>query len=343
MRKLLNTLYVTNPNAYLSKDGENIVVKVNKEEIGRRPIHILEGIVCFNYTGMSPTLMKMCNENGVTVSFLNQYGSFSSRIHGEVNGNVLLRRTQYRIADSDEQSLNIARNFIIGKVTNSRKILNRAIRDHGEVVNKEIINVAQEKLVSSISKINNCTNSDELRGIEGDASKAYFQGLNELILQQKESFYFIERSRRPPLDNLNALLSYSYTLLTHEMVSALETVGLDPYVGFFHTDRPGRVSLALDMIEELRSYLGDRFVITLINRRQMNVDDFVQKENGGILMEAEAKKLFLSEWQKRKQDIIEHPFIHEKIEVGLIPYVQALLMARFIRGDLEAYPPFFVS
>lgn len=343
MRKLLNTLYITNPDAYLSKDGENIVVKVNDEEVGRRPIHILEGIVCFNFTGMSPPLIKLCAENNVTVSFLNQYGTFLGRTQGKVNGNVLLRRTQYRVADDSLKSLEISRNFIIGKITNGRKVINRAIRDHSDVVNEVLLSDIQIKMYNSIEKIYSCKNSDELRGIEGEIAKYYFLGINELILQQKEEFYFSERSRRPPLDKFNALLSYAYTLMTHEMQSALETVGLDPYVGFFHTDRPGRVSLALDMIEELRSYIADRFVLNLINRKQICSDDFVVKENGGILMRDEAKNTFLSSWQKKKQEIIEHPFIHEKIEYGLIPYVQASLMARFLRGDIEEYPPFFIS
>lgn len=343
MRKLLNTLYITNPDAYLSKDGENIVVKVKDEEIGRRPIHILEGVVCFNFNGMSPALMRLCSQHGVTVSFLSQYGNFLGKVQGEVNGNVLLRRTQYRIADDKEKSLNISRNFIIGKVVNGRKVINRALRDHGDVVNNDLLLAIQEKMNNSIDKIRNCSTEDELRGIEGEISRAYFQGFNEMILQQKDNFFFIERSRRPPRDNLNALLSYAYTLITYEMGSALETVGLDPYVGFFHTDRPGRVSLALDMIEELRAYIADRFVLSLINRKQINEDGFVSKENGGILMKDETKKIFLSAWQKRKQEIIVHPFIQEKIEFGLIPYVQACLMARFIRGDLEEYPPFFVS
>lgn len=343
MRKLLNTLYITNPNAYLSKDGENIVVKVDEEETARRPIHILESIVCFNFTGISPALMRLCSEHGVTVSFLNQYGSFQGRVQGRVNGNVLLRRAQYRVADNKEKSLGISRNFIIGKVANGRKIINRALRDHGSSINSDLLIEIQNKMLISIDKIKNSTDADELRGIEGEISKSYFRGINELILQQKESFFFVERSRRPPLDNFNALISYAYTLLTHEMESALETVGLDPYVGFFHTDRPGRVSLALDMIEELRAYMADRFVLSLINRKQINGSGFAKKENGGILMEDGTKKIFLSAWQKRKQEIIEHPFINEKIEIGLIPYVQALLMARYLRGDIDEYPPFFVS
>lgn len=343
MRKLLNTLYITNPNAYLSKDGENIVVKVNDEEIGRRPIHILESIVCFNFNGMSPSLMRLCSQNGVNVTFLNQYGNFLGRVQGEVNGNVLLRRAQYRLADDSIKSLDISRNFIIGKIANGRKIINRAIRDHGEVVNKDLLIEIQEKMNSSIDKVKSCNSADELRGLEGDISKSYFIGINELILQQKDIFYFVERTRRPPLDNLNALLSYAYTLITYEMVSALETVGLDPYVGFLHTDRPGRVSLALDMIEELRSYMADRFVISLINRKQINSEGFMIKENGGVLMKDDTKKIFLSSWQNRKQDIVEHPFIQEKIEFGLIPYVQACLMARFIRGDIDEYPPFFIQ
>ncbi|HEY8365332.1 MAG TPA: type I-C CRISPR-associated endonuclease Cas1c [Haloplasmataceae bacterium] len=343
MRKLLNTLYITNPDAYMTRDGDNIVIKVNDMEIGRRPIHILENIVCMNYVGLSPTLIKLCTDNKVGVIFLNNYGQFMGRIQGKVNGNVLLRREQYRIADNENQSLNLAKTFIIAKIVNGRKIINRALRDHNDVIDSTLLKYVEENMKNSISKIRECNNANELRGIEGDISKLYFKGINELILKQKEHFYFRERTRRPPTDNFNALLSFAYTLLTNEMVNALETVGLDPYVGFLHTDRPGRVSLALDLIEELRSYMADRFVLSLINLKQINDKHFIVKENGGVILTEDARKIFLSAWQKKKLEKIVHPFIDETIEIGLIPYTQALLLSRFIRKDIEGYPPFFVK
>jgi len=342
MRKLLNTLYITNPNAYLSRDGDNIVIKVDDNEVGRRPIHILESIVCFTYNGISPSLMKLCSTYRVSVCFANQYGSFSGRIQGKINGNVLLRRTQYRVADDEEKSLEISKVIILAKVVNSKKIVNRVLRDHKDKVDNVLLECIQVKLKDSIESIPNVKDYDSLRGIEGDSARTYFQSFNELILKQKEDFFFVGRNRRPPQDNVNALLSFAYTLIANEVASALETVGLDPYVGFFHTDRPGRVSLALDMMEELRAYLGDRFVLSIINRKQLDCNGFIKKENGGVLMTDDARKAFLEAWQKRKQEIIKHPFLKENIEIGLIPYAQAMLMARFLRGDLEAYPPFFI-
>lgn len=343
MRNLLNTLYVTNPNAYVSRDGENVVIKVDNEEVMRRPIHILEGIVCFNYVGISPSLMSLCVENNVGVSFLNEYGRFMARVTGKVRGNVLLRRAQYRYADDKEKSIEISKNFIIGKIVNCKNVISRAIRDHSDTLNENIMRNTVDKLSSSIENVKKAEDGDELRGIEGEAARTYFSRFNSLILQQKEEFFYIDRSRRPPMDNLNAMLSYSYTLLTYEMENALETVGLDPYVGFFHTDRPGRVSLALDMIEELRPYMAERFVISLINKKQISHKGFITKESGGIIMDKDTKNVFLTAWQKRKQEEITHPFLNEKIELGLLPYVQAMLMARFIRGDLESYPPFLMS
>lgn len=343
MRKLLNTLYITNPDAVLGRDGENIVVRVDGKELGRRPIHILEQIVCFNYTGMSSALLKLCAAHHVTVTFLTAHGEFAGSFQGPVNGNVLLRREQYRIADTQARALPVARNCISAKITNSRKTLQRTLRDHGEVVDHSRIQTVVEKLSVSAKVAQTVDDFDSLRGIEGDSAKLYFSVFAEMILQQKEQFYFHERSRRPPKDYTNALLSFAYSLLAAECQSALETVGIDPYVGFFHTDRPGRASMALDLMEELRAYRADRFVLSLINRKQVTAKDFVQKESEGVLLQEEGRKKFLQEWQKRKQDTVEHPFLQEKLEIGLLPYAQAMLMARFIRGDLEAYPPFFVQ
>ncbi|MDO4542774.1 MAG: type I-C CRISPR-associated endonuclease Cas1c [Bacillota bacterium] len=342
MRKLRNTLYITSPEAYLSRDGDNIVVKIGNKEVARRPVHILENIVCFNYTGMNGALLRLCAEHNVGVSLMDARGRFCGRFQGEVNGNVLLRRRQYRVADAADGALAIAKNIILGKIANSRKTLGRSLRDHSDKVNTQEVEEAIALLTDSIERVKEAPNADLLRGLEGQAAKIYFSVLNNLILQQREDFSFDKRSKRPPLDPFNAMLSYVYTLLTIDCQNALETVGLDPYVGFFHTDRPGRAGLALDIMEEFRSYLGDRFVLSLINRRQITAADFQQKESGAVLLEDDGKKTLLGAWQKRKQDVIEHPFLKEKVEAGLLPYVQAMLLSSFLRGDIEEYPPFFV-
>ncbi|MDD3622350.1 MAG: type I-C CRISPR-associated endonuclease Cas1c [Methanofollis sp.] len=343
MRKLLNTLYVTTPESYLLKDGENVIIKVNGEEKFRIPIHNLEGIVCFGYMGASPQLMRLCTDNNVGLSFLTPSGRFLARVQGRVRGNVLLRRTQYRTADDPEASLNIARGFIVGKVVNCRTVLGRSIRDHGDVVRCDRIRSADAMLIENLLGVDDCASADTLRGIEGNCAKFYFDVLDELILKQKDDFFISERNRRPPLDNMNALLSFLYTLLAHDVESALETVGLDPYVGFFHTDRPGRPSLALDLMEELRPFLGDRLALSLVNLKQVTGNDFLKKENGAVIMTENGKKKVLAAWQKRKVDSITHPYLNEKVQVGLVPYVQAMLLARFLRGDIDGYPPFFMN
>ena len=343
MRKLLNTLYVTTPESYLARDGENVVVRVNNEDKFRIPIHNLEGIVCFGYFGASPRLMQLCSDNNVGLSFLTPHGRFLARVSGRVRGNVLLRRTQYRRADSPRESLEIAKLFIIGKIVNCRTVLGRGIRDHGDVINCDRVRAVDALLIENLMKIEGCGSADTLRGIEGNCAKFYFTTLDDLILKQKDDFYLIERNRRPPLDNMNALLSFLYTLLAHEVESALETVGLDPYVGFFHTDRPGRASLALDMMEELRPFMTERLALNLVNMRQIRGTDFFKKENGGVLMTDSGRKEIISAWQKRKQDVITHPYLNEKISIGLLPYVQAMLMARFLRGDIDGYPPYFMN
>ncbi|MCK4257572.1 MAG: type I-C CRISPR-associated endonuclease Cas1 [Halanaerobiales bacterium] len=340
MRKLLNVLYVTTPDSYLTKDGENVVVKVDNSEIFRIPIHNLEGIVAFGYIGASPALMKLCAERNVGLSFLSEYGRFYARVTGKVSGNVLLRREQYRRADQEKESLDIAKNCVLGKILNCRAILKRAVRDHNSAINSTSIMSVIEKFTRKTERVEKCISLDELMGVEGVAAREYFSVFDELILTQKESFFMHERTRRPPRDNLNALLSFLYTVLAHDVQSALESVGLDPYVGFLHRDRPGRASLALDLMEELRPYLVDRIVLTLINRKQIKGTGFLQKESGGIIMDSDTKKQVITSWQKRKREEIKHPFLNEKIEIGLIPYAQALLFARFLRGDLEEYPPF---
>ena len=340
MRKLLNTLYVTSPNSYLSLDGENIVILNDKIEVSRIPLHNLEGIVAFGYTGASPALMGACAKHNIALSFMKQSGKFLARVVGEVRGNVTLRKSQYRISDNIDESNKIARNFIFGKVFNARWVIERATRDYALRLDVEKLKGVSKVLLNSLKSIETSEDLEQLRGIEGEAASQYFSVFDDLILQQKENFYFHSRNKRPPLDNVNSMISYVYTLLAHDVAAALETVGLDSYVGFLHRDRPGRVSLALDMMEELRSVYADRFVISLINKREVNEKGFTKKENGAVIMDDETRRTILRAWQGKKQELIKHPFLQEKIEWGLVPYAQAMLLARFIRGDLDGYPPF---
>jgi CRISPR-associated protein Cas1 len=340
MRKLLNTLFITSPDSYLTKEGENVVITVDGEKKLQLPIHTLEGIICFGYAGASPSLMHMCATKGVGLAFHNEYGKFLARISGPVQGNVLLRKKQYKAADDIAYQLSVAKNCITGKILNSRNILQRAIRDHKNEVNCEELETTINRLQMSLNNIEDANNIDSLRGIEGEASKWYFGVLDELILHQKDDFYMDSRNKRPPRDNFNALLSFLYTMLAHDVQSALEAVGLDPYVGFMHQDRPGRASLALDLMEELRPCLADRLAISLINRKQITARDFIVKENEAVLMDKDTRKIVLENMHNRKKEEIVHPFLNEKIPVGLIPYSQALLLARFLRGDIDAYPPF---
>lgn len=343
MRKLLNTLYVTTPEAYLSRDGLNVVMLVNGSERFRIPIHNIEGIVTFGWSGVSPSLLSLCSDHNVSVSFLTPSGHFCGRMIGPVHGNVILRRQQYRLADHEEFSLNISRSFIVAKIANCRNVVHRALRDHGSDDNRTILQSTMKLLENHINKIKQVTSTETLRGIEGTAANEYFNVFNHFILNNKSEFTFKGRSRRPPRDPVNALLSFCYSLLAHEVQAALESVGLDPYVGFLHTDRPGRPSLALDMMEELRPYFADRLALTLINRNQLNIKGFVEQQGFGYLMDEDTRKTVIAEWQKRKQEEITHPFLEEKVQVGLIPYIQSLLLARHIRGDLEMYPAFIMK
>lgn len=341
MKRLLNTLYITSSNRYLSLDGENVVVLEKEIEIGRIPLHNLEAIVTFGYTGASPALMGACAARNIGLTFLSGSGRFLARVTGEVYGNVILRKEQYRLSEDKERSLEIAKCCITGKVYNARWVIERAIRDYPLRLNVEKLKNKSQFLQETLKKIQNCDSSDSLLGMEGEAASVYFSVFDDLILQQKDTFQFHGRNRRPPTDEVNAMLSFSYTLLTSMCASALETVGLDPYVGFYHTDRPGRKSLALDMIEELRSVMADRFVLTLINKKVVGNEGFLRKENGAVIMDDELRKTFLSAWQKKKQEMITHPFLGEKIEWGMVPFAQAMLLARYLRGDLDTYPPFF--
>jgi len=340
MKKHLNTLFVTTQGAYLFKEGETIVVKVEGEVRLRLPVHTIGGIVCFGNVLCSPFLLGFCADNDVAVSFLTERGRFLARVQGPVSGNVLLRREQYRKADDQSATVEVTKSVLTGKLANSRTVLQRALRDHGEKLNSEALKEASSRLSYYIENLDKETRLDALRGIEGDAAHMYFSVFNELITAQKEDFIFEERNRRPPLDNVNSLLSFVYTLLAHDVRSALESVGLDPAVGFLHRDRPGRPGLALDLMEEFRPFFADRLVLSLINLKKVQGKGFTKAESGAVLMSDETRKEVLVSYQNRKQEEIMHPFIGEKIHVGMLFFVQALLFSRFLRGELDAYPPF---
>jgi CRISPR-associated protein Cas1 len=340
MKRLLNTLFVTTENAYAALDGENIVLKQDSEELGRFPLHILESIYLFTYAGASPALMGKCAREGINLVFLTPRGRFLARTCGEFNGNVLLRRAQYRAADDVWQSCRIARNFVFGKLSNARHVLERTRRDHALRIEEEKFLRGSQQLKELMAQVLEETSLDSLRGLEGAAATIYFGLFDDMILRNKEAFFFKTRNRRPPLDNVNALLSFAYTMLGSDCAAALEAVGLDAYVGFLHRDRPGRNSLAQDLLEELRPCLADRFVLTLVNNGVVTADDFQPQENGAVLLTQDGRRKVQKEWQTKKQQKITHPFLQEKIEWGMVPYVQALLLARYLRGDLEEYPPF---
>lgn len=340
MKKLQNTLYVTTPNAYLSLDGENVVMSVEREVKAKKPLHLFESIVVFGYCGASPALLGKCAEEGISVVFLKPNGQFLARSVGKIHGNVVLRRMQYRAADNDEFSLGIAKNVLSAKMVNSAAVLRRVLSDHAERVDVDKIEKVAFQIKSAATEAYRVESADSLRGLEGECATRYFAVFDELILQQKEFFVFDGRNRRPPIDPVNAMLSLGYSLMTSMCVSALESVGLDPYVGFFHTERPGRCSLALDLLEEFRAPFVDRFVITLINKRIVSDGSFAVKENGAVILTQEAFKEFLNQWQKKKYEEISHPYLKEKVQWGLVPFVQAMLLAKYIRGDLDDYPPF---
>lgn len=340
MKKHLNTLFITTQGAYLSKEGETIIVSADKEKLLQLPIHTLDGIVCFGNVGMSPFLMGFCAEKNVSVSFLTEYGRFLASIRGKIAGNVLLRREQYRRADDLVFCAKITRSILTGKIYNCRTVLRRALRDHNDKIDVTRLEMVSKRADIILEQLNRPYDLDSLRGIEGDTAHLYFGVFNNLITSQKNDFKFNGRNRRPPLDNVNCLLSFVYTLLMHDIRSALETVGLDPYVGFLHRDRPGRPSLALDIMEEFRPFLADRLVLSLINRNQVNEKGFKKSSNGSVLMNDDTRKTVLVAYQKRKQEEIMHPYLKESIAVGLLFYVQSLLLARYLRNDIDGYPVF---
>lgn len=343
MKKLLNTLYVNTQGSYIRKEGETVVIEQAKKKVLQVPIHTIGDIVCFGNVLCSPFLFGLCGERDISISFLSEYGRFLASVNGPVSGNVLLRREQYRRADNIDVSVAIARNIIFAKVANSRVVLSRAIRDHGEALGtgKDNVKAVIKNMKRDVKILETMESLDDIRGIEGNTASQYFGVFNHLINCHKSEFFFQTRSRRPPLDKVNALLSFTYTILAHDVRSAIETVGLDPAVGFLHRDRPGRPGLALDLIEEFRSVIGDRLVLSLINRGQVNPKGFKVSESGAVLMDENTRKTLLSEYQKRKQQEVYHPFIKEKVPIGILFFIQANLMARYIRGDIDGYPPFF--
>ena len=340
MKKLLNTLFITNEEAYLTLKGETVIVEIGKTKAGQFPLINFDEIVCFSYKGASPQLMGKCAALGIGISFYSPYGKFLFRVINNENGNVLLRKKQYRISEDEKQSVPIVKNFIVGKIYNCKWVLDRTLRDHALRVEGDKIQRAKKILADRLKQTVAANTIDEIRGLEGEAAQVYFSCFDELILNQKDKFKFHGRNRRPPLDNVNAMLSFGYSLLTSECLNGLQSVGLDPYVGFLHQDRPGRKSLSLDLMEELRPLFVDRFVLTLINNRQIKDDDFVKTESGAVEFTENGRKVFLTEWQKHKKEDITHPYLKEKVQWGIVPYIQALLLARYVRGDLDGYPPF---
>lgn len=340
MKHHLNTLFVTTQGAYLRKERETLHVVVDKKTALHVPLHHLGGIVCFGRVSVSPFLLGKCGELGIAVTFLTEHGRFLARATGFTPGNVLLRREQYRRADDDSASAYIARNCVAAKIANSRNVLLRAARDYPDTTGSSALSTAAAHLAQSADSAIRSTDLDTLRGIEGDAANTYFSAFSHLITVDDEAFIFTTRNRRPPLDPVNALLSFLYAMLTHDARAACEAAGLDPQVGFLHRDRPGRPSLALDLMEEFRAYLADRLALSLINRRQVTASGFTHAPNGAVTMSDSTRKTLLSAYQKRKQQTIEHPYLKEKTTIGLLIHLQARLLARHLRGDIDAYPAF---
>lgn len=341
MKKLLNTLYVTKQNTYLRKDGETVVVEFEKQVLLRLPIHTLNGVVTFGNVMTSPFLLNLCAERGVCVSMFSEHGKFLARVEGPVSGNVLLRLAQMRAYEDKERKSDLARSFVVGKLCNARAVLMRRMRDHGET---ETLKASAAGQLDVLRRVRD-SSSDvaRIRGLEGEAAAVYFGCFNELMVSQRDDFAIASRNRRPPMDPMNALLSYLYALLTHECRGVLEGVGLDPQIGFLHELRPGRPALALDLVEEFRPALADRMALSLVNLKQVTSKDFKVTETGAVLLGEAGRKTVLAAWQKKKQEQVEHPFLKEKVSVGLLPHVQALLLARHLRGDLDAYPPFLLK
>lgn len=341
MKRLLNTLYVSTEGTYLSREGDTVKVQADGQTKLRLPIHTLDGIVCLGRVTCSAPVMELCCDHHVNISFMSQTGRFWARVGGPVSGNVLLRREHYRRADNPDACAAVAGAIVAAKITNCRSVLLRALRDHPDHLDQECVSAAGAKLAEIVQSLDTRPPVESVRALEGEAARFYFDAFDHLIVAQKEDFFFKGRNRRPPLDNMNGLLSFLYTILTHDAISALEAVGLDPCVGFLHVDRPGRPSLALDIMEEFRPFLVDRLALSLVNRQQIRGKGFTKTESGAVLMDDETRKKVLVAYQERKKQEIAHPFMGEKMPVGLLVFAQAQLMSRYLRGDIDGYPPFF--
>jgi len=343
MKKHLNTLYITSPDAFIRKEGMTFVVELDNKKAFQAPVQTIENIVCFGFKPVTPALMAFCAENGIGISYLSMHGRFLARVYGEQRGNVLSRKAQYALSDSDTGSLQIARNIVAAKIANSRNLLQRHLRNHGEEEGSDDVRRAVDSLARHVTLLEKANSMDVLRGYEGECASVYFGAFDRLITAQKEDFIFSGRNKRPPLDPVNALLSFIYVLLVNDIRSALETTGLDPQVGFLHRLRPGRPSLALDLMEEFRAYIADRVVLNLINLRQLSRDDFETRETGEVRISDRGRKEVLVAYQKRKDEILEHPVLGDKTTIGLLPHIQAMLLARYIRGEMSEYPPFYIK
>lgn len=338
MKKLLNTLYITKQKTYLHKERDTLVIKEGDTKLAQFPALSLGNVICFGRVSVSPYIMGYCADKGIGLVFCTEWGRFLARVQGRENGNVLLRRTQYRWADDSEQSTQMAQLIVAAKIANARAVLMREQRNHGD---NPKLTEAENKLAASLRQANTVTSVDAVRGVEGEAAATYFRAFPQLF--RADWINFTKREKHPPTDPVNALLSFLYSIITQECVSALQGVGLDPYVGFLHRDRPGRPSLALDLVEEFRAYWADRFVLTLINRRQLQSKDFITEASGAVRLKDEARKTLLASYQERKKNEITHPYLQEKVPLGLLPHCQALLMARHLRGDTQFYTPFAVK
>lgn len=338
MKHLLNTLYVTNPKAYVCIENENVCVKLEGKRALSVPMHLIDSVVLFGHVTCSTPMLGICAQRGVSVVLLDERGRFAARVEGPVSGNILLRQNQYRKADDPEFSLSLSKRFIAAKITNARRVLMRQQRDHEE------LRAQLEPVIADLQvAIGNVISADSLytlRGIEGDAARSYFSVFGELVRAKDDAMSFHGRNRRPPTDPVNAALSFFYVMLTREVTTACECVGLDPQMGFLHQVRPGRESLALDLIEEFRAPLVDRFVLSLVNNKQLDATDFESDAEGAVFFTDAALRKALDAWQKEKQKEIVHPYLQEKIQVGLLPFIQAQLCARFIRGQLDDYPAY---
>ncbi len=340
MKRLLNTLFITTDGSYLARKGQTVVVRQDGKIKLQVPIHTLNNIVCLGRVHISPALIGLCSENKTPIAILNHYGRFLGRIIGPTAGNILLRKKHFRFAEDESLSAPIARACVIAKIINTRTVLLRTVRDHSAISGTQQIEYVIGILTSLLEELKFPKQIYQIRAIEAQAARAYFSVFNHLIIAQKNDFVFHERSRRPPLDRVNAILSFLYTVLANDISCALESVGLDSSMGFFHKDRPGRASLALDIMEEFRPMLADRIALSLINRQQIKTNNFTITETGAVRMDDKAKRTLLATYQKRKQEEIKHPFLGETVQIGLLPFIQALLLARHIRGDLDGYPAF---